>query len=141
MIIEFFNLRETGLDREPALAWLAEKYMEQKVLLLCADARQVSALDQYLWTYDPSSFLPHAPAGQGEDEDEPVLLSSELKNRNQAKVLILAYNPAADWLPPPTFLRVVELIPSEPGPLLDACRARYRALGCGHTLTHTTSLQ
>jgi DNA polymerase-3 subunit chi len=140
MIIEFFNLQATGLEREPALAWLAEKYMEQRVLLLCADEGQVSALDQYLWTYDPQSFLPHAPAGQGEDEHEPVLLSSELQNRNRAKVLLLAYNPAAGWLPPPAFLRVVELIPAKPGPLLDACRARYRELGAGHTLAHTTSL-
>jgi DNA polymerase-3 subunit chi len=141
MMVEFFNLRAAGLDRDAAIAWLAEKYMEQRVLLLCADEGQMRALDQYLWTYDPLSFLPHAPAGQGEDEEEPILLSNELENRNQAKVLILAYNPAADWLPPPVFLRVVELIPLEPGPCLDACRVRYRELGRSHRLTHTTSLE
>lgn len=140
MIVEFFNLDKTGIQPVAAFLYLCNKYFDKKVLLWCENERQLSHLDQALWSYEPESFLPHGTAGEEGAAGEPVLLSTELNNLNQAKVLILAHNPASSWLPPMGFERVVELIPLIPGPQLEACRYRYRMLSKKAILEHTTSI-
>ena len=140
MIAEFFNLEKAGVQPVAALLHLCAKYMDRRVLLWCEDDNQASYLDNELWTWTPESFLPHGMAHEPDADHEPVLLCGRLNNLNQARVLILAYNPAADWLPPAGFERVVELIPLSSGPPLEACRQRYRQLGKIARLVHTTSL-
>ncbi len=140
MIVEFFNLDKVGVQPVAALLHLCAKHIKRKVLLLCEDQRQAAHLDKVLWSYDPESFLPHGLATEDDAAHEPVLLGTDLKNPNNAKVLILAYNPPAGWLPPKGFELVVELIPLSSGAGLTACRNRYRELSQKATLQHTTSL-
>ena len=50
---------------------------EQRCLLICNDAAQVKEMDDYLWEYTPESFLPHGVEGEGNEERQPILLSTE----------------------------------------------------------------
>jgi DNA polymerase IIIc chi subunit len=131
MLLEFFDLERIGMDSRQALAWLAEKYLaEGKVLIWAEDWQQAQELDQWLWTYSPSSFLPHGLDNAADAALEPILISSKLHNRNQAATLLLAFTPRpASWLPPAGFARSVELIPRQDGPERGICRARYAASG------------
>ena len=141
MIAEFFNLAGSGASPERALFYLANKYQQQRVLIWCQDEAQAARLDLALWTEEPASFMPHGLAGAEDAATEPVLLSTRLANINRAQVLLLAFNPPADWLPPTGFARVVELIPASPGPALEASRSRYRQLGQQRVkLEHTTEM-
>ena len=140
MIIEFFNLQQTGLGSKEALAYLAHKYFPQKIMLWAQDPEQAKAIDDWLWVYEAQAFLPHALAGATDNAGEPVLISLEPKNLNRAGVLLLAFNPPISWLPDNEFARVVELIPTTPGPGLEASRQRYRLLSKKAKLEHTTSL-
>ncbi|MDR1398040.1 MAG: DNA polymerase III subunit chi [Desulfarculales bacterium] len=145
MLVEFFNLARTGLSPLQAIAWLAEKYSrpentEQRIFIWTRDREQAGEVDAWLWSYSPVSFLPHALADFPEAEDEPILISPELNNINRADTLLLAFNPPASWTPDPGFRRVIELIPSQPGPELEAGRHRYRMLSKKYKLLHTTEI-
>jgi DNA polymerase-3 subunit chi len=148
MVMEFFNLAQTGLTRLQAIAWLAEKYSrpenherpEPRIFIWARDQEQASEVDDWLWSYSPVSFLPHGLTGSPEAEEEIILISQELNNLNKAGTLLLAFNPQPSWTPAPGFQRVIELIPSQPGPDLEASRSRYRLLSKKYKLVHTTAL-
>ncbi|MEL7541702.1 MAG: DNA polymerase III subunit chi [Pseudomonadota bacterium] len=87
----FYHLQRTTLER--AVGPLLEKCLERgwRVLAVSPDATRRAALDEALWTYDDQSFLPH---GQAEAEglaasDQPVLISSQTENANEAAVALL----------------------------------------------------
>lgn len=126
MIAEFINLKEAGATAEQAVPRLAAYYHEQnlRVLILAVDQARAQKWDELLWSFEPASFLPHARAEAPQAPDEPVLITTELVNLNKAQVLILADQ--GREVSPEAFGRVVELIPLEEGPNLEACRERFR---------------
>ena len=87
----FYHLQRTTLER--AVGPLLEKCLERgwRVLAVSPDATRRAALDEALWTYDDQSFLPH---GQAEAEglvasEQPVLITNQVENTNQATVALL----------------------------------------------------
>ena len=87
----FYHLQRTTLER--AVGPLLEKCLERgwRVLAISSDVARRAALDEALWTYDDQSFLPH---GQAEAEGlaaeaQPVLISKDTDNQNQAAVALL----------------------------------------------------
>ena len=87
----FYHLQRPTLER--AVGPLLEKCVERgwRVLAVSRDITRRAALDEALWTYDDQSFLPH---GQAEAEglapsDQPVLISENTENLNQAAVALL----------------------------------------------------
>ena len=87
----FYHLERSTLER--AAGPLLEKCLEKgwRVLAVSPDASRRAALDQALWTFDDSSFLPHGQAeAPGLDPAaQPVLLSETIDNRNGAAALFL----------------------------------------------------
>lgn len=83
----------------------------RRVVVWVGDAGRMAILDDFLWSFDRLSFLPHAIASGSEtDADEPVVLVSEPANPGRADVLVVA-----DGLPPPHwvagFAEVHDLLP------------------------------
>lgn len=140
--VEYVNLRQARAGLEQAAARLAERHWShgQKVLILAADPAQAELLDRALWSYEQNSFLPHAQAGGADEQDEPILIATDLANPNQAPVLIsaapLAEMPCAD------FQYLIQLLPLDDEAGLQVCRDCYKALNqAGEVeLTHTTSI-
>jgi len=87
----FYHLQRTTLER--AVGPLLEKCLERgwRVLAVSPDVTRRAALDEALWTYDDQSFLPHGQAeAEGLDPaSQPILISSDTENRNQAAVALL----------------------------------------------------
>ena len=50
----------------------------------------VERWNEWLWTYDPASFLPHGTIKDGHVERQPVFLTTGSGNANGANVLFLA---------------------------------------------------
>lgn len=48
----------------------------RRVYLHCLDDDMVTAMDDLLWTWHDTSFIPHAVAGSPEAADAPVLLAA-----------------------------------------------------------------
>jgi DNA polymerase III subunit chi len=64
-------------DRQAFLPRLLQQALKKQaqVLVYCPDRSSAEALDEYLWLYEPSSFLPHVLADDALAERTPIVLS------------------------------------------------------------------
>ncbi|MEM6666995.1 MAG: DNA polymerase III subunit chi [Pseudomonadota bacterium] len=87
----FYHLEKTGPER--AAGPLLEKCLERgwRVLAVSTDETRRAALDAGLWTYSSESFLPHgqAEAAGLDPTRQPILISGQLKNENEADAVLL----------------------------------------------------
>jgi DNA polymerase III subunit chi len=86
--IRFYHLEQRRIDQ--ALPPLLERALEEgrRVLVRASSDDMVAALNERLWTYDESSFLPHGAAGDGDPMEQPIFLTGEVENRNAATMLV-----------------------------------------------------
>ena len=86
--IRFYHLEQRRVDQ--ALPPLLERALEEgrRVLVRASSEEMVAALNERLWTYDDASFLPHGAAGDGDPMEQPIFLTTELKNANAATMLV-----------------------------------------------------
>ena len=89
--VNFYHLQSDPLNR--ALPRLLEKVQERQLRALIRGRSDecLEDLDESLWTYRPSSFLPHAIDKEGLNHaSQPILLTtSTTANLNSAGVLVL----------------------------------------------------
>jgi DNA polymerase-3 subunit chi len=87
--IRFYHLQQKKLEQ--ALPEILAKALERRhrVAVKAGSRERLEALNGILWAYDPESFLPHGMARDGHEAEQPVWLSTEDDNPNQATVLVL----------------------------------------------------
>jgi DNA polymerase III subunit chi len=80
----FYHLEARPL--EAVLPQLLEKTLERgwRAVVEVGSAERADALDGHLWTYREDSFLPHARAGAETDGHQPILLTTDTGNANNA---------------------------------------------------------
>jgi len=62
----------------------------KRTVVWVSDAGRAGVLDQMLWTFSQSSFIPHELwDGAGEAEDQVVLVTGKLANPNGADALVV----------------------------------------------------
>jgi DNA polymerase-3 subunit chi len=85
----FYHLEQRRLDE--ALPSLLERALEdgRRVLVRASSDEMVAALNERLWTYDDASFLPHGAAGDGDPMTQPIFLTTELDNADDAFDLVV----------------------------------------------------
>lgn len=97
--ITFYQADETIAK---SLAPLLIKILEDKkrAMIFCSDQKQIAELDVALWTYGRHKFIPHAIVGDKEFEParQPVLISGQEDNLNQANFLIFLQEPSDAFL-------------------------------------------
>ena len=83
----------------------------RRVVVWVVDEGRRQIFDDWLWTFDTQSFVPHlAWQSRLGDVDDPVVLVGEPANPNRASVLVIGDElPPADWAR--TFDEVHDLIP------------------------------
>jgi DNA polymerase-3 subunit chi len=83
----------------------------RRVVVWVEDEGRLQILDEYLWTYEKLSFLPHAIWTDGGDqEDEPIVLTSARAKPIRADVLVIGDGlPPGDWAV--EFAEIHDLIP------------------------------
>lgn len=143
MKLEFVNLKECGVAPGVAVARIAAWHYEKgrRVLIRTADDAEARSIDGLLWTFEPSSFVPHAITGGTDQADEPVLIGNSPENINEAAVLIMTRPPQGIDALPGGFEHVVLLVPAHDCPELQACRECFRqARESGANPAHTTRL-
>ena len=87
--IRFYHLFSMTLEK--ALPVLLEKVLERdwRALIITDSLERVTELDSGLWTYKPSSFLPHGMVGDEDAESQPILITHKDENSNNSNVLFL----------------------------------------------------
>ena len=85
--VGFYHLTRQPLD--VVLPRLLEKAYGagHRILVHCADAEQLKHLDQHLWIYEDSSFLPH---GSDDKALQPILLTTSQSDRANNPDLLAA---------------------------------------------------
>ncbi len=135
----FYHLERRTLD--DALPPLIEKTRERgwKALIRVDSADRADAIDTRLWTFN-DGFLPHAQAGDGEAARQPVLITTEEGNANDAEVLFLIGGaPAPDWNATAlkALTRIVLMFDGrDPGAVEEARGAWKAAKAAGHAVTY-----
>jgi len=136
----FYHLERRGLD--DALPGLIEKTLERgwRALIRAESADRAATIDNLLWTYSEQSFLPHAQAGDGDASRQPVLITVEDDNANNANVLFLvggAVPPAWDGALAASLTRIVLMFDGRDTAALATARAAWKdAKAAGHDVTY-----
>lgn len=131
----FYHLTESKL--EDALPALLEKSVERgwKVVVQTNDEARREMLDAHLWTFRDESFLPHGTDAAPMAQAQPVLLTTETENANDATVRFMVDGAAPPPLDP--YERVVFMFDGYDQQQLEGARAEWKRLkGEGHSLTY-----
>ena len=87
--IDFYHLQKQNL--EDVLPKLVEKAYETgaKIKIKVGNEARVEFINSLLWTYNDESFIPHGSKKDGFAKEQPIWLSSENDNPNEATLLFL----------------------------------------------------
>lgn len=83
----FYHLERASVDE--ALPELLTKLLARggRAVVTSAEEGRLESLDASLWTFRDDSFLPHGRADAADPEAQPILLSPEPANPNNASML------------------------------------------------------
>jgi DNA polymerase III subunit chi len=136
----FYHLERRGLD--DVLPGLVEKTLERgwRALIRAESAERAQAVDNLLWTYNDQTFLPHAQAGDGDPVRQPVLITVEEGNPNEAQVLFLvggASPPGWNTELSKALVRIVLMFDGRDTDAVQSARVAWRnAKEAGHDVTY-----
>jgi len=132
----FYHLERRGLD--DVLPGLIERTLERgwRALIRVDSAERADAIDTRLWTYS-DGFLPHAQLGDGDPARQPVLITVEEGNPNNANVLFLVGGAAPPAWDNAAFTRIVLIFDGRDPAAVEAARAAWKdAKAAGHDVTY-----
>ena len=125
MRIDFYVLESgSGSGRLKLACRVVEKAYTSghSVYLRARDDAEVRTLDDLLWTFSQSSFVPHS-CGDNDKTDAPVRISHLAPHPEQAEIVVsVADEPVADYS---SFIRVAEIVGDEEAEKKSG-RTRYR---------------
>ncbi len=133
--IDFYHLQKWPLER--ALPELLERVLAagMKAVVTTGSPERAKDLDSLLWMYTDESWLPHASAGNGAPEDQPVWITDAAENPNGADVLVVTEG--ADFLDPSGFSRCLDIFDGAVADDVEAARRRWAKLrDAGHDLSY-----
>jgi DNA polymerase-3 subunit chi len=124
--VDFYHLRQSGIEQLLRFSCrLAEKAWKtgHRVFLFTEDENTARRLDDLLWSYSDSSFLPHCRQGDADESDSAVLVGHRLTDTGHD----LLINLSGQMPPlPGAFRRIAEIIDDTPATLASG-RQRYAA--------------
>jgi len=122
--VSFYHLTRQGLPQ--ALPLLLMRVLESglRAVVLAGSEERVEVLVQALWTFDQDSFLPHGSKQDGYSDRQPVYLTAEEENPNDATILLLVDGGAPAFLN--RFDRCLDLFDGRDEAAVEAARDRWR---------------
>ncbi len=131
----FYHLERSPLER--VLPDLLEKCLQRgwRVIVQAGSRQRVEALDAGLWTYGDASFLPHGTDYQDNPQDQPILLTIENDNKNNAHVRFLV--DGADTDDVSDYVRAIYMFNGRDEEALITARKQWKAYkDSDHELTY-----
>ena len=133
--IQFYHLTATQLDR--ALPKLMEKALAGgfRSLIVTDTPERADYLDDVLWTYDASSFLPHGTAKNSKAAAQPVLISTEMETANHASLLVITDGRMPEQ--PENWARILDIFDGRNDAAVASARTRWTSYkAAGHGLSY-----
>ena len=138
--IGFYHLTKTSLPN--ALFRLLEKILAsgKRVVVRTGSVERVKFLNDALWTIDAASFLPHGTDKEGNGVQQPIWLTADFTNPNDAEVLILT--DGADGTAYQEYDRCLEIFDGNDDEAVVAARKRWRKFNdLGLSLTYWKQIE
>lgn len=124
---DFYHLMDWPLER--ALPPLLERILGQglRAVVLARSADRLESLSGAIWTFKQESWLPHGTERDGHAPEQPVWLTCDEENPNEASLLILTdgADAAADFKQ--GFERCLDLFDGTSEDALVAARSRWKS--------------
>jgi DNA polymerase-3 subunit chi len=133
--VSFYHLTRSTLEQ--TLPRLLEKALQggARCLVMVGNHARVEPLSAHLWTYDPASFLPHGTRRDGDAERQPVWLTDEDENSNEATMLFLTDGAKSNNVG--KYQRCFELFDGRDENALAQARQRWKDYReAGHTVSY-----
>lgn len=123
--VQFYHLLSTS--RERAVPKLMEKALAQgsRVLMLCDNDAALKSMSEALWASNPNGFLPHGSAKDAHADLQPILLSTNDANANQADILCILNGSTPESLP--NFGKVLDVFDGGNEDAVASARQRWAA--------------
>jgi DNA polymerase-3 subunit chi len=131
----FYHLEHRPL--EAVLPALLEKCLERgwKAVVQGGSPERLEAIDGVLWTYREDSFLPHGTVSDGDPVVQPIYLTNDTDNLNDATVRFLI-----DGADPPDltdYQRAIFIFDGRDEEAVGQARTQWKqASGQGHEVTY-----
>ncbi|MBO7555867.1 MAG: DNA polymerase III subunit chi [Alphaproteobacteria bacterium] len=126
--VDFYHLQNQTLEN--VLPKLLEKSYQlgKKILVKIGNEERVDFINNLLWTYNEESFLPHGSKKDGHAEMQPIWLTSNNENPNNAEFLFLADGAIADCEEIAKFERVFNIFDGNSQTAVENARALWKTL-------------
>ena len=91
--VNFYHIKTANIYL--ALTKLLEKALlqNQKILVRTDSLLITNEIDEVLWSYDLSSFVPHSKLGDKDSSMSPIFITHEEKNMNNGELLFILSTP------------------------------------------------
>lgn len=94
--IRFYHMEQSTLDQTlPAIAMKAWQ-SGAKVMIRVPDDKEATRLNDLLWSFRPDIFLPHGADGDKHADKQPIWITANDNNVNEAEILILTHGCVVD---------------------------------------------
>ena len=133
--VYFYHLGLVSLDF--ALPILLEKTLasEKRALVIGGSRARVESLAISLWSYSPESWLPHGTEKDGDPVNQPIWLSENDENLNNATFLFLTDGMTTDRLG--DYERCLELFDGNDPAAVEVARSHWSSYKkAGHSLIY-----
>ena len=122
--VYFYHLERRTLD--DVLPTLLELSLKRgwRAAVQAASEERVAALDTLLWTYRDEGFLPHGTARDGRASSQPIYLTADEDNPNEAQVRFLV--DGATLADPSPYLRVAYVFDGRDQGAVDQARQAWQ---------------
>tara|TARA_B100000700_G_scaffold214973_1_gene236262 strand:- start:90 stop:542 length:453 start_codon:yes stop_codon:yes gene_type:complete len=133
--VGFYHLSKTPLDQ--ALYQILNKvlFAGKRAVVRTSSEERVDFLNASLWTIDPASFLPHGTRKEGHASEQPIWITHDSDNPNQADVLVLTDGAdSKGWV---DYERCIEIFDGNDEVAVLAARKRWKEIkNTGSRLTY-----
>ena len=122
--IRFYHLEQKTLGQ--ALPEMLGKALSigHKIIVKTADAKQVQHINDHLWSFVADSFIPHGTEKEGHAAEQPIWITDNDNNPNEADVLILTDGAISDDIE--KYELCCEMLDGRNPEAVSAARARWK---------------
>ena len=126
--VDFYHLQRATLEQ--VLPKLCEKAYAtgKRIKILLGTEERVEFINSLLWTYNEESFLPHGSKKDGFAEEQPIFISANEDNANNASLLILADGAMPDTETLKQYERILNIFDGNDETALNNARAYWKQI-------------
>jgi DNA polymerase-3 subunit chi len=136
--ISFYHLEQRPLEQ--VLPILLEKTLERgwKAIIEVSDEKKAKIIDDAIWSFNQDSFIAHAIAGNDNDAEQPILITTKTDNPNAANIRFFVSGAIPQTAPKydKEYKRLVFIFDGHDPKAVEEARTVWKNLKEGNELTY-----